>query len=211
MNYMLIQLALDRLALDEAKDLVNQLESHVDIIEIGTSFVKDYGVATAMKHLKSSHVKTLLDIKTIDQGEYEFRQAYTFGADIATVMGTASLATIRACQKVAQEYSREYMIDLLEVNEVRLKELSEFTDAYVSVHVSIDTKSDSDAFSQGIDKVLKYLSPKSIFIAGGITLDTLKAIDASKIDGIIVGRYITASHNPVSIIDSIRTYEEDNG
>ena len=40
---MKLQVAIDRVKLDDAVRVANQLDSVVDIIEFGTSLVKDYG------------------------------------------------------------------------------------------------------------------------------------------------------------------------
>lgn len=40
---MKLQVALDRISLDEAIKLSTKLNGNVDIIEIGTSLIKDYG------------------------------------------------------------------------------------------------------------------------------------------------------------------------
>ena len=40
---MKLQAAIDRVTLEQAKDLARQLDPIVDIIEMGTSLIKDYG------------------------------------------------------------------------------------------------------------------------------------------------------------------------
>lgn len=41
---MKLQVAIDRIPLNEAVTIANQLDGIVDIIELGTSLVKDYGL-----------------------------------------------------------------------------------------------------------------------------------------------------------------------
>ena len=41
---MKLQVAIDRVSLDQAKEVVKKLDGVVDIIELGTSLVKDYGL-----------------------------------------------------------------------------------------------------------------------------------------------------------------------
>lgn len=88
---MKLQAAIDRVTLEQAKDLARQLDPIVDIIEMGTSLIKDYGFYALNKEaLGLQHAELLLDAKTIDEGQYEFEKGFETGADILTVMGAAS-------------------------------------------------------------------------------------------------------------------------
>lgn len=82
---MKLQVAIDRISLDKAIDIAKQLNGIVDIIEIGTSLVKDYGNKSirAISEVVTQS-KVLVDSKTIDEGNYEFNQAFKNGADIVT-------------------------------------------------------------------------------------------------------------------------------
>lgn len=73
---MKLQAAIDRVSLDKALDLVAKFDGVVDIIELGTSIIKDYGMETLKaQNLKLSNATLLLDIKTNDEGVYEFKKA----------------------------------------------------------------------------------------------------------------------------------------
>lgn len=65
---MKLQVAIDRVPLEQAKTLVTAL-NEADIIEIGTSLSKDYGLdcIRQTKELKKTS-QILVDIKTIDEG-----------------------------------------------------------------------------------------------------------------------------------------------
>ncbi|WP_180368835.1 orotidine 5'-phosphate decarboxylase / HUMPS family protein, partial [Oenococcus oeni] len=69
---MKLQAAIDRRSLQETIELAKKLDPIVDIVEIGTSAIKDFGFA-ALKNLKSEfhHAEILFDIKTNDEGDYE--------------------------------------------------------------------------------------------------------------------------------------------
>ena len=105
---MKIQLAVDRVPLEQAIEIIQEASPHFDIIEIGTSLFLDYGLE-ALRQIRP-HVKqqVLADFKTMDEAEYEFTQLFSNGADIATVMGGASLETIAICQEVAQKFNKDY-------------------------------------------------------------------------------------------------------
>ncbi|MCT6892431.1 MAG: orotidine 5'-phosphate decarboxylase, partial [Lactobacillus sp.] len=87
---MKLQVAIDRVSLTTAVQLARKLDGIADIVEFGTSIIKDYGfygIKAANVNLK--HSLLLLDTKTNDEGQYEFEQGFKAGADILTVMGTA--------------------------------------------------------------------------------------------------------------------------
>src|SRR5947199_2140731 len=95
---MQLQIALDRLPLDDAVRLATRLEPYADVIEVGTSLIKEFGVESVKRlrqALPQAHI--LADIKTNDEARYEFELYFTVGADIATVMGTAPNATLKTC------------------------------------------------------------------------------------------------------------------
>lgn len=198
-----LQIAIDRVTIEEAKEIIKKVDSEVEIIEIGTSLIKDFGIKTCMNQLNSNHAKILLDLKTIDEGEYEFEQAYIHGAEIATVMGAADISTIEKCQKVAKKYSKQYMIDLLGVSNEKIKELAKFEDAIFCYHTSTD-KEESKVSSNELLEVRKILLNQKIFVAGRISPDTLKKININMIQGVVVGSYVTKSDNMKSSICKIR-------
>ncbi|HIG07426.1 MAG TPA: 3-hexulose-6-phosphate synthase, partial [Methylococcaceae bacterium] len=68
----LIQLAVDALDFDASMALADQVAPYIDIIEIGTPCIKHNGV-NLVAALRQSHPDKLLlvDLKTMDAGEYE--------------------------------------------------------------------------------------------------------------------------------------------
>ena len=189
---MLLQVAIDRVDVETATAMVDRLHGLADIVEIGTSLIKDFGLRESVGKIKRRHPGQVLlaDIKTIDEGEYEFSRAYEAGADIATVMGGSSMATISACRKVAREFGRDYMIDLLEVDADRRDRLREFDDAIFCVHLS------TDAGADGLDAMLaeagRAMSGSGRLAgAGGVTLGTLDGMRAAGFGIAVVGGAIT--------------------
>lgn len=193
---MKIQLAIDRVTIEEALNLIEQTKDSVDIIEIGTSLIKEYGMHSIVRIRNAfPDVKILADIKTIDEAEYEFRKVYEAGADIATVMGAAAISSIDLCDRVAKEYHREYMIDLLEVEETRILQLKKYKNAIFAIHLPSDEK------GAGLDQLVKrslstLAGVEQIAIAGGVTIETMELMNESGIDIVIIGGAITKAKNP---------------
>ena len=84
----LIQMALDSLDFDATIALAEQVAPYVDILEIGTPCIKYNGLelVTALK-AKFPEKLILVDLKTMDAGEYEAEPFYKAGDDICTVLG----------------------------------------------------------------------------------------------------------------------------
>lgn len=190
---MRLQVAIDRVSLERADEIIKLTGGYADIIEAGTSLIKDFGLAGSVGMLKGKYPEQciLADIKTCDEGEYEFREAYKAGCDIPTVMGFSSMSTLKACQRVADEYQKEYMIDLLEVPEDKLEELKkEFPEAIFCVHLP------SDDQGKGLEDLVIHMCRQlegieKIAVAGGVTLDTLGIMKKAGVDIVIVGGAIT--------------------
>ncbi|WP_025698066.1 orotidine 5'-phosphate decarboxylase / HUMPS family protein, partial [Paenibacillus forsythiae] len=87
---MKIQLALDRMSIEEAADMVRRTEPYIDWIEVGTSLIKEFGMASVEALKREFPHKTIVaDMKTFDNAQYEFELCFGAGADVATVMGAA--------------------------------------------------------------------------------------------------------------------------
>lgn len=200
---MKLQTAIDRVSLAEAVTLAEKFDGKTDILEMGTSLVKDYG-NQAIEELRKALPNTclLVDSKTIDEGAYEFNQAFHHGGDIVTVMGAASVATLEACYQVAQQEQKTMMIDLLEVTDEKIKAIQDFPEAIYSLHHSIDRKDKLDAAASVADFKEKFPKIKRIAIAGGIDLTQAKTLAKQGIvEVVIVGSKITQAANPLKAIN----------
>ena len=190
---MKLQIALDRVSLVQAKSMAITCKEEADILEIGTSLIKDYGMeAIRSLHRELPFLPLLADMKTMDQGAYEFRAAYTAGASYATVMGAAPLATLHACYTVAREEGEEIMIDLLETSDHKIEELAFMTEAIFCVHLPKDGDQ-----SQILEKLQHFRENhpalNRIAVAGGIQYEQLPLLKKQKVEVCIVGSAITAA------------------
>lgn len=188
-----IQLAIDRVTLERAMDILEEAHPHFDIIEVGTSLFLDYGLEAVRQISERFDKPILADFKTMDEAEYEFNQLFSNGADIATVMGVTSLDTIRICQKVAQSYGKDYMIDIMEVSDEKVRELAEFDDAIMALHLPKDKDADLKTYIETF--VSKHHLDNRLAAAGGITLEDLPYLKEAGIEIAIVGSAITKSDN----------------
>lgn len=203
---MKLQTAIDRVSLSKAEEMVKTFAGKTDIIEIGTSLIKDYGLF-ALKQLNEYKKNSLLlaDLKTCDEGAYEFQQGYEQGFDILTVMGSSSRETLEKCYEVSQSYERYMLIDLLECSTEKIHEIADFKNAIYCLHTSVDKSGDHNIIEE-IQK-FKQQFPKiqNICVAGGIKLDVCKELKKENIQSVIVGSAITKAEN---MEEELRKFKE---
>ena len=154
------------------------MAGEADIIEIGTSLTKEYGLRAlapvcerlAARPAGETGRKAVLlgDIKTCDEGKYEFDLGFDCGFAYLTVMGSSSLGTLEVCAASAADHGGEMMIDLLECDESRIELISGFPDAVYCLHTSVDSGA-----------------------AGGIKPDQLAGLAAEGVEIAIMGSAIT--------------------
>lgn len=199
---MKLQVAIDRVPLEDAVALAKQLEGKIDILEMGTSLVKDYGNLAIEKISEIlSQTELLVDSKTIDEGAYEFQQAIKYGGDIITVMGAASLETLQACYEVVQEHNKTMMIDLLEVSDEKISKISDFSEAIYMLHHSVDRNDQFNATESIAQFKTKYPKINRLAIAGGIDLEqATRLAEQGNIEVVIVGSNITKAVDPLHAV-----------
>lgn len=204
---MLIQLAVDRRSIEDVLRIAEAARPYIDVLEIGTSYIKDYGMS-CIRTVKAAFpdLTVLADLKTCDEAEYEFRKAFEAGADIATVMGSASFQTVSICCETAKKYSRRAMIDLLECPEERIARLTALRDAIFCVHISKDS---GKIFTGSVvPKVLKSAGVQ-IAAAGGVTAAQLPTLAQEGIRLAIIGSAIAGAED-VAVAASVLRQAADS-
>lgn len=206
-----IQLALDRMTIQEAITMAKQVEQYIDWIEVGTSLIKEFGIESVRQIKQAFPDKIIVaDIKTFDNATYEFELCFEAGADVATVMGAAPDATLELCMKVAHRYQKQTMIDLLSVSPDRIYDLERYTDAVLCHHVSKDEQEHNGQMAGQSQNHKVHSATHStttipqIAVAGGITLPTLPTILQQSPSVIIVGSAITQASEPAQAAQQIR-------
>jgi 3-dehydro-L-gulonate-6-phosphate decarboxylase len=109
----MIQIALDQTDLTTAVKVANNVESFVDVIEVGTilAFAEGMNAVTTLRNNHPDHI-IVCDMKTTDGGAILARMAFEAGANWITVSAAAHIATIEACKKVADELGGEIQIEI---------------------------------------------------------------------------------------------------
>ncbi len=197
---MKLQVAIDRVSLTAAVQLARKLDGIADIVEFGTSIIKDYGfygIKAANVNLK--HSLLLLDTKTNDEGQYEFEQGFKAGADILTVMGTAGPETLASVYEIAEQKNREVLIDLMGMSNNSILEIAKFPNAIYNLHNSHDAGKNANLLNLVSDFRKKFPTIKNIAVAGSIDLEQAKNLAVqNEVQEVIVGSKIVQSNNPIN-------------
>ena len=194
---MKLQIALDDVTLEGALELVKKVRDYIDIIEIGTPFVYEYGmqaVRTMKEHFPDKEI--LADMKIMDAGYY---------ADYITVLGVTDNLTIQGCKEAAEKYGKEIVVDMICVENMkeRIAKLEE-----IGVHgLAVHTGTDQQAIGRTPLDDLKVMSAAAkkakISVAGGIHADTVKDYIEYHPDVLIVGGGICHAEDPAAAAKEI--------
>lgn len=198
---MKLQLALDVLETARAIELIEKTEKYIDIIEIGTPLIKHEGVAI-LKQIRSAFPdkEILVDLKTMDVGEYESDFCFDLGADIVTVLGVADIETVKGSLKSANKHGKKVMVDLINCPDKQKKvaELNDLNVHLIGVHSGIDQQSYGKHPLDEL-KEIQHCTDIPLCIAGGIKKTTIAEVVKENPYIIIVGGEITSSDAPGSV------------
>lgn len=195
---MKLQLALDDITLEKAVELVKKVKEHIDIIEVGTPMVIEYGMEAVRTMKKNFPEKEVLaDLKIMDAGYYEAEEALKAGADYITVLGVTDNLTIKGCVDAAAAYNGQVVVDMICVADLegRIKKVEELGVDFVSVHIGVDQQA---AGRTPIDdlKIMSSTATKAkVSVAGGISVKTIDEYKKYAPDVVIVGSGITHAEN----------------
>lgn len=196
---MKIQLALDRLTKEECFRLVNETINFIDLAEIGTGVIKEYGMCIIKEMKEKYHQLPLLaDMKTCDDGKNEAIQAFRSGADIMTVMAFAANQTIVDALSIARKYDKRIMIDLLGIQTSdRVEELVSLGCDLFCLHIGKDTQKHEELDVKSIIHLIERFDTIEVAIAGGINAEIVKELQHFPIDILVIGSAITSSEKPM--------------
>lgn len=208
----LIQIALDSLDFDQTLSLARQVAPYVDIFEIGTPCIKHNGIEL-VKALKASFPNKLLlvDLKTMDAGEYEATPFYAAGADICTVLGVSGMATIAGVIKAAKAHHAEAQIDLINVPDklACAREAAKLGAHIIGVHTGLDAQAAGQTPFADLQAIAELGLKVRVSVAGGINQATVKQVVKAGADIIVVGAAIYGAPSPAEAARLIQQLSDD--
>ena len=203
----LIQIALDSLDFNQTVALADQVAPYVDIFEIGTPCIKYNGV-NLVKELRQRFADKLLlvDLKTMDAGEYEAGAFYAAGADICTVLGVSGLATIGGVVKAAKKHGAEVQVDLINVPDKAdcARASVNLGAQIVGIHTGLDAQAAGQTPFADLQEVARLGLGVRISVAGGIKQATVQQVVESGANIIVVGAAIYGAPSPAEAAREIR-------
>ncbi|WP_102336346.1 3-hexulose-6-phosphate synthase [Salimicrobium jeotgali] len=199
---MKLQLALDLVNIPEAKELVKEVEDHIDVVEIGTPIIKIEGLK-AVREMKEAfpNLEVLADLKTMDAAAYEVQKASEANADIVTVLGAAEDESIKGAVEEARNQGKEVLVDLIAVKDIetRAKELDELGVDYICVHTGYDLQAVGKNSFEDLQTIKNVVKNAKTAIAGGIKLDQLEEVIKVQPDLVIVGGGIAGQEDKKAV------------
>ena len=203
----LIQLALDSLDFEQTMNLAEKTAPFIDIFEIGTPCIKHNGI-DLVKALRAKFPDKLLlvDLKTMDAGEYEAAPFYAAGADICTVLGVSGLPTIAGVVKAGAAHGAEAQVDLINVpNKLQCAvEAAQLGARIIGVHTGLDAQAAGQTPYADLNAIAGLGLDVRISVAGGINASTVQQVVESGADIIVVGAAIYGAPCPVDAARTIR-------
>ena len=200
-------MALDSLDFDQTVALATLVAPHVDIFEIGTPCIKHNGV-NLVRELKARFPDKLLlvDLKTMDAGEYEATPFYAAGADICTVLGVSGLATCAGVIKAANAHGAEAQVDLINVDDkiACARATAEAGAHIMGIHTGLDAQAAGHTPFADLTDVASLGLPVRISVAGGINASTVQDVVRAGANVIVVGAAIYGAPSPADAAREIR-------
>ena len=210
-----IQVALDHPGLEKQIKVVKQLpKSDRIILEIGTPFLKKYGVESIKQIREVAKEKFIVaDLKTLDVGKLEVDFAFDATADAVVASGLAATASLDKFILEAQRMGIHAFVDTMEVQNPieKLSSLKQIPDVVI-LHRAIDVEQSAageishDAAQKArwglvpkikeLYKAQKKASGKDrvlVAVAGGIEPRTATYALEQGADILIVGRFIASA------------------
>ncbi len=202
----LIQLALDSLDVNQTLRLASLAANYVDIFEIGTPCIKHNGVSLVRELKKRFPSKLILvDLKTMDAGEYEATPFYAAGADICTVLGVSGLPTIAGVIKAANAHNAEVQVDLINVPDKVscARESAKLGAQIIGVHTGLDAQAAGQTPFADLSAIGKLGLPVRISVAGGIKQATVQQVARAGANIVVVGAAIYGAASPADAAKEI--------
>ena len=205
----LLQLALDYVSLPKAIVMASLVAPEVDIIEIGTPLCKAAGLDAIRAIREICPDKLILaDFKAPDVGGLEATMAFDAGADMMTVIGGATLATVEQALAVARARGKEMLMELTGVRDIleRAVEWRKIGVERIVYHREWDAQSagrewgeaDKDTIRKLIDMGFK------VTATGGLTMELLPFFADLPVSVLICGRGIREASDPRAAAHQMR-------
>ena len=194
-----LQLALDEPDLDVSVARGRELIDLVEIIEVGTPLVIEYGMESVRRIREACPgVEVLADLKVMDAGRLEAALAFRAGADWVSVLGVAADATVRGVLEAASDAGGRVLVDLIGCPDIpiRAAELLRLGANMLCVHTAFDCQEAGAGPLDELSQLLEVTPAERAAVAGGIRPETLPAVAELAPEVVVVGGYLACHSQP---------------
>lgn len=196
---MKFQISFDALTIEENLELAHKVAHFADILEIGTLPILKKGVKI-VEEFRTAFPKHIIfaDTKIVDRGRDAADMFVQAGADWISVMGGTSNEVIHGVCAKAHDLRKQVMLDILDVTspgQAALEAKRLGVDA-IMFHQPFD-KGESLSFLEEWTMV-RGNTDLPIFVSAKISRATIDQIITLRPDGIIVGKAISESTDPLA-------------
>ena len=195
-----LQIALDDITLEQTMSLLQKVANDVDIVEVGTPFMMQYGME-AVRTIKTAYpsLEVLCDAKIMDGGAYEANIAFEAGADYVTVLGVTDDLTIQDCVKTAKKAGRRVVVDMICISDLkqRMETIEAMDVDVIAIHTGLDQQAVGRTPLDDLKETRQYVKHTALAVAGGINLETIDEYMKYQPEIIIVGSGIVKADDPV--------------
>lgn len=195
---MKIQLAVDVSTIDEALALVDETQEFVDLIEVGSPLVLSEGLHAVRAMKERFPKKTILaDCKISDGAYWLGGMAYDAGADIVTVMATASDYSIIEHARAAHERGKLAEVDMMGIENIeqRAQELLDMDIDIIGMHASAEALRPGEVHINRIRRMLSVVPCEKACVANSLTFDTLERVLSFHPEIIVISTPILTADN----------------
>jgi len=194
-----LQLALDEPDLEVAVTRGRELIDLVEIIEVGTPLVIEYGMESVRRIREACPgVEVLADLKVMDAGRLEASLAFRAGADWVSVLGLAADATVRGVIEAAADAGGRVLVDLIGCPDIpeRAAELLRLGADVICVHTAFDRQQSGANPLEELSQLLEVAPSERAAVAGGIRPETLSQVREFAPRIVVVGSYLADHSRP---------------
>jgi 3-hexulose-6-phosphate synthase len=194
-----LQLALDEPDLEVAVTRGRELIDLVEIIEVGTPLVIEYGMESVRRIREACPgVEVLADLKVMDAGRLEASLAFRAGADWVSVLGLAADATVRGVIEAAADAGGRVLVDLIGCPDIpeRAAELLRLGADVICVHTAFDRQQSGANPLEELSQLLEVTPSECAAVAGGIRPETLSQVREFAPRIVVVGSYLADHSRP---------------
>lgn len=198
---MKLQIAFDLIDLENAIKIAKDIENYIDIMEVGSLLIYKYGQQAVYEFKQNFPSKIILaDSKITDNAKDCVNIFAHAGADWITVMAGVIKPVIHTTCSRAHELGKKVMLDLSDSSSLEQSALEARSLGVDALLFNANSHNDTNNILSETWELIKGNTQLPIFITGQINRENISEIIQVDPDGIILGKTITQSEDPVQDI-----------